>query len=155
MNHLAATFRKGEEHAAGITDGQIADGKRRNVDDVVAAAENHRRTAAVAHGDSRNPERAVVDRKSDRIAPQVERQLHPEPLDVGQFTRIDRGSDQAAASLVVETEEYLLPLSVIKEVVDAVVGVVLDAEDIADLLFGIERKIELQIEAARISRHAP
>lgn len=119
---------------------------------MVAASENHRRTTAVAHGDTRSPERAVIDCKPDRISLQVERQFHPEPLDIGQFPRVDRGGDQAAAPLVVEPEEDLRPLSVVEEIVDSVIGVVLDTEDIADLLLGIERKVELQIETARIGR---
>ena len=152
VNHLPADLRKGEEHAAGVTDGEVADGKRRDVDDVVAAAENHRRTTAVAHGDTRSPERAVIDCKPDRILLQVERQFHPKPLDIGQFPRVDRGGNQAAAPLVIESEEDLRPLSVVEEIVDSVIGVVLDTEDIADLLLGIERKVELQIETARIGR---
>ena len=152
VNQLATAFRKCEKHTAGITDGEIADGKRRNIDDMIAATKDHHRAASVAHRNARCPERAVIDRKSDRVSLQVERQFHPEPLDVGQFPRVDRGGDQAAAPLVIEPEEDLRPLSVVEEIVDSVIGVVLDTENIADLFLGIERKVELQIETARIGR---
>jgi hypothetical protein len=77
---------------------------------------------------------------------QVERDLHPKPIHVQQFLPIHVCNDQVTLTFFVESERKIVPLTIVKQVIDPVTFLILDPYDISDLRPRIEGELKLDVE---------
>lgn len=115
---------------------------------MIALAEKNDRAIRIWKFRASGTEPAVAYRQVYGITLQVKRDLHPEPIEGGQFLSAHACSNEITFSFLVESEHEVISLTVIEEVVDPVALFVFDSDDVADLCGRIECQIECYVEMA-------